>query len=135
MSLNFVPSPGTLLICNFDTGFRPPEMVKKRPVVVISPKRRRGNALCTVVPLSTTTPNPTESFHHQMDMTSLPGKYAENTTWAKCDMVATVSRERLDRVLIREKNGKRKYLAVQVTTEDLDAIRNGVIDALGLSQA
>ena len=136
MSLNFVPRPGTLLICNFDTGFRPPEMVKKRPVVVISPKRRRGNALCTVVPLSTTMPNPVEPFHHQMEARSLPGIYAENTTWAKCDMLATVSRERLDRVLIREKrNGKRRYLAVQVTTEDLDAIRSGVINALGLIQA
>ena len=41
-------------MCDFDTGFKAPEMVKKRPVVVISPRRRRSSAqFYTVVPLST----------------------------------------------------------------------------------
>ena len=39
--LPFQPKPGMLLMCDFDTGFRPPEMVKVRPVVVISPGRKR----------------------------------------------------------------------------------------------
>ncbi|MCY3689507.1 MAG: type II toxin-antitoxin system PemK/MazF family toxin [Gammaproteobacteria bacterium] len=133
MPLNFVPRPGTLLICDFDTGFRPPEMVKKRPVVVISPRRRRGNALCTVVPLSTTPPRPVEPFHHRMDARSLPGSYAMKETWAKCDLVATVARDRLDRVLIRENQSERReYVAMRITAEDLAAIRRGVAIALGL---
>ena len=59
--LTFHPKPGTLLICDFDRGFKAPEMVKKRPVVVISPRRRKSTPqLCTVVPLSSSAPNPVE---------------------------------------------------------------------------
>jgi mRNA interferase MazF len=46
---------GQILICDFSSGFVEPEMVKVRPVVVISPKPRKSiHSLCTVVPLSTT---------------------------------------------------------------------------------
>lgn len=44
-----------VLICDFTTGFQAPEMVKKRPVVVVSPRRRIGQ-VCTVVPLSSVAP-------------------------------------------------------------------------------
>ena len=43
MALNFHPEPGMVLICDFTTGFRVPEIVKRRPVVVISPRRRRAS--------------------------------------------------------------------------------------------
>ena len=36
MPITFHPSPGTVLICDFTTGFQPPEMVKRRHVVVVS---------------------------------------------------------------------------------------------------
>ena len=122
-----------VLICDFNTGFKPPEMIKRRPVVVISPRPRRTNQLCTIVPLSTTAPNPVEPFHHRMGPRSLPGKLARKETWAKCDMLATVSLERLDRVMIgREPGGKRIYIAQQVLDEDFEAIRRGVMIALGL---
>ena len=41
MPITFHPHPGTVLICDFFTGFQPPEMVKRRHVVVVSPRRRR----------------------------------------------------------------------------------------------
>ena len=126
--LTFHPEPGMLLICDFDTGFKAPEMVKKRPVVVISPRRRRSAAqLYTVVPLSTTAPNPVESFHHRMDPKSLPASLRSQDTWAKCDMLYTVSLNRLDRVRV-----KSTYSAPHVLAGDLDAIRRGVIEALKL---
>ena len=54
-------------------------------------------------------------------------------TWAKCDLVATVARDRLDRVLIRENQSERReYVAMRVTAEDLAAIRRRVAIALGL---
>ncbi|MEQ9178418.1 MAG: type II toxin-antitoxin system PemK/MazF family toxin, partial [Nitratireductor sp.] len=34
-------------MCDFNTGFRVPEMVKRRPVVVISPKIKARPRLCT----------------------------------------------------------------------------------------
>lgn len=133
MPLTFHPHPGMVLICDFNTGFKAPEMIKRRPVVVVSPRPRRSNQLCTIVPLSTTVPNPMEPFHHCMDPRSLPGKLARKETWAKCDMLATVSLERLDRVLVgKEPGGKRIYVAEQVLDEDLEAIRRGVMIALGM---
>lgn len=135
MPLTFHPHPGMVLICDFNTGFKAPEMIKRRPVVVISPRPRRYNRLCTVVPLSTTVPNPVELFHHRMDPGSLPGKLARKETWAKCDMLATVSLERLDRVMIGKNSyGKRTYVAERVLAEDLEAIRRGVMIALGITQ-
>ena len=134
MALYFHPNPGMLLMCDFSTGFRVPEMVKKRPVVVLSPRLRRTSGLCTVVPLSTALPDPVERFHHRMSEQSLPGNLATRETWAKCDMVTTVSLERLDRVLIgRNAVGKRIYVAERVTGEDLAAIRQCVTIALGLT--
>jgi mRNA interferase MazF len=122
-----------VLICDFNTGFKAPEMIKRRPVVVISPRPRRSNQLCTIVPLSTTAPNPVEPFHHRMDPRSLPGKLGRKETWAKCDMLATVSLERLDRVMAgKEPSGKRICVADPVTADDLEAIRRGVMTALGL---
>ena len=133
MPLTFHPKPGMVLICDFNTGFKAPEMIKRRPVVVISPRPRRSNRLCTIVPLSTTAPNPVEPFHHRMDPCSLPGKLARRETWAKCDMLATVSLERLDRVMVgKESGGKRIYVAEQILAEDLEAIRRGVMIALGI---
>jgi mRNA interferase MazF len=132
MPLNFHPRQGAVLICDF-TGFKVPEMVKRRPVVVISPRPRRTTQLCTIVPLSTTVPNPVEGFHHRLDPKSLPGKFAATETWAKCDMVATVSLERLDRVRIgKDANGKRLYAAEPVQADDLEAIQRAVLVALGM---
>jgi len=44
LALQFSPAPGAIVICDYSTGFRPPEMVKVRPVVVISPRRRTSNS-------------------------------------------------------------------------------------------
>src|SRR3972149_4640229 len=104
MALDFHPNAGTLLVCDF-SGFKEPEMVKTRPVVVISGRRRRVG-LVTIVPLSTTAPDPVEDHHHRMDPRSLPGKFAVRPTWAKCDMVATVATCRLDRIKIKGTDGK-----------------------------
>lgn len=132
MSLLFHPKPGNVLMCDFNTGFKPPEMVKVRPVVVISP-RRRSVELCTVVPLSTTAPNPVEAFHWEMAAQSLPGPFATNRTWAKCDMLATVGLGRLDRVRIgKDSNGNRIYTTHQVTAADLEGILKAVMVALGI---
>jgi uncharacterized protein YifN (PemK superfamily) len=56
MPLTYHPETGTILICDYNLGggFIEPEMVKRRPVVVISPRFRHRDWLCTVVPLSTT---------------------------------------------------------------------------------
>jgi len=132
MPLTFHPKPGMVLICDFTTGFKPPEMVKRRPVVVISPRPRRKTQLCIVVPLSSTPPVPVEGCHHRLDPESLPGQLSTKPTWAKCDMIATVSLDRLDRVKLgRDAKGKRLYSTQTVSAADFKEIQHSVIHALG----
>jgi uncharacterized protein YifN (PemK superfamily) len=128
--INFHPQPGTVLICDFD-GYRVPEMIKIRPVVVISPRRRDGTALCTVVPLSSTAPAPQQPWHHRIAPDAYPG--ARGLMWAKCDMLSTVAHARLDRVKVKHRDGRRTYEAVRMGDEDMAAIMAGVRIALGLS--
>lgn len=70
MALRFYPHPGMLLICDFDTGFIPQEMVKKRPVVILSPQWQNAQ-VCRVVPLSTREPHHLLDYHHKMSHVSL----------------------------------------------------------------
>ncbi|UTG93174.1 type II toxin-antitoxin system PemK/MazF family toxin [Geobacter sulfurreducens] len=133
MPITFHPDNGSILMCDFSSGFNPPEIVKKRPVVVMSP-RRNNSQLCTVVPLSTTAPNPIENHHHRLDPASLPRSLRHQETWAKCDMLMTVSLSRLDRIRDgRGPNGTRKYITGKLTPADFKAIRIGVLYALGLN--
>lgn len=97
MALNFHPNPGTLLVCDFH-GLSAPEMVKTRPVIVISPRLRRSTGLCTLVPLSTTPPKPVLPWHCKLQLEEpLSPNWNASDIWAKCDMLYTMRFERLDR--------------------------------------
>jgi len=98
MPLAYHPKIGEILLCDYETGFIPPEMTKRRPVVTISPRLRRRDNLVTVIPLSTTAPNWIENYHCEIELLQvLPKPFDSKIMWAKCDMVATVARTRLDR--------------------------------------
>ncbi|PVM84219.1 type II toxin-antitoxin system PemK/MazF family toxin [Caulobacter endophyticus] len=125
MALLYQPRPGEVVMCDFQ-GYVAPEMIKRRPVVVLA-RNRRNRQLVTVVPLSTTAPNPLEAYHHQLAQSPLPNAQGI-ACWAKCDMVATVSLARLDRC----KAGRGKYVAPMLPTPDLASIRAGVAIALGV---
>ncbi len=132
MNIKFHPVRGAVLMCDFDTGFRPPEMVKCRPVVILSHRHRE---VCTLVPLSGTEPKPIEACHHEMSPESLPTKFRSEKMWAKCDMVTTVALDRLDRVHEGRNaaTGQRSYFTGCVVDSDLNAIRRCVLHVLGLS--
>ncbi|MEI6730857.1 MAG: type II toxin-antitoxin system PemK/MazF family toxin, partial [Pseudomonadota bacterium] len=49
MAIKYHPNPGTVLTCDF-SGMIEPEMIKERPVVVISPRLCSRTGLCTIVP-------------------------------------------------------------------------------------
>ncbi|VVO66950.1 hypothetical protein PS874_00962 [Pseudomonas fluorescens] len=116
-----------MLICDF-RGYEVPEMVKIRPVVVIR-KHRANSLLVTVVPLSTTAPDHMLEYHLELQ-SHLQG--ASPVCWAKCDMVATVSLSRLDRIRRRDRQGKRVYVISQLDTDEFYAIKVAVRKALGL---
>ena len=130
MPLLFQPKPRSVVFCDF-TGFIEPEIIKRRPVVVLA-VHKRNSKLVTVVPLSATAPDPVEAHHYRLKQNPLPGAQ-EKVVWAKCDMVAVVSTERLDLVHTgRGRDGKRQYLRLQIGQDQFDAIRYGVASALGL---
>ncbi len=118
MAILFHPKPGHVLICDYETGFVPPEMVKRRRVVVISPYQRNKRGLCTVVPLSTSMPEIIEDFHHRITAGTYPFFSMERDVWAKADMLATVSLTRLDRIRVGG-----AFLAPSINIKDLGEIR------------
>ncbi len=130
MPLTFHPDRGTILICDFATGFRPPEMVKVRPVVIISP-RRRSSQLATIVPLSSTEPKPVAPWHWPVPVGLYPP--ARGPMWGKADVVTTVALERLDRVKVRDADGRRSYATFHLTPGQLAELRAAVRAALGFT--
>lgn len=127
MSISFHPKRGTVLMCDFSTGFKAPEMVKRRHVVVVSPRYRRHTGLCIVVPFSTVPPHEAEPHHVEIPA----GRYEffdlVKSTWAKGDMLTCVSFGRLDRVFL---DGR--YTAPELRPEDFRAIQQCVAHALQL---
>ena len=133
MALTYYPRIGEVLLCDYATGFVAPEMVKRRPVVVISPRLRRRGELVAVVPLSTTDPDPVDAYHCRIEMERpLPAPFASPVMWAKCDMVATVARLRLDRFRAGRAGSSRIYVSGQLDEQQIRAVRRGVLCGLGL---
>jgi uncharacterized protein YifN (PemK superfamily) len=126
MAIAFFPKPGTVLICDFQ-GYIVPEIIKRRPVVVISPTHLKRPKLFTVVPLSTTAPDPVLKYHYKLIGNPVPGGEPVEV-WAKCDLVATVSVERLDRV----KLGRGRYEVGHISMEQVRAIRRAALVAIGV---
>jgi mRNA interferase MazF len=127
MPIKFFPRAGQLFVCDF-TSFREPEMTKKRPVIVISPKLPFRSGIVTVVPISTTAPKHDLPFVVALSRNYHPTDETSPATWAKCDMVTNLSLERLDAFKV----GRRKYAYPTLSPEDLLAVREGVIHGLGL---
>lgn len=108
-------------------------MTKIRLCVVVSPRLKRRNNLCTVVPLSTTPPNPAEEYHHLVTLPrNIPG-YEGVEKWAKCDMLATVGFPRLTMPYEQRVpyDSGRKFISVRLGDGDLAAVLNCVRRALG----
>ncbi len=130
------PEIGTVMTCDFNAGFREPEMVKHRPVVVISPKIVARPGLCTVVALSTTAPDPVMQYHRQIDIRPrLPARWDSDGVWVKGDMIAAVGFHRLDFLRYgKDVQGRRLYHYSPVSDENLRVIRACVLSGMGLAQ-
>lgn len=111
-------------------GFVPPEMVKARPVVVLSTVT---SGLFVVTPLSTTKPEPVKSFHYELRWdTPLPGWEGNSSCWVKGDMIYTVSQKRVDFLKTRynRKNRKREPIRRYLSEDQWQGVRNAVREAL-----
>jgi uncharacterized protein YifN (PemK superfamily) len=133
MAISFHPGYGTILYCSFNHQ-NEPEMVKDRPVIVLS--RKNGNVqLCTVVPLSGTEPITMHPWHHKMTREKLPPALQSNDWWAKCDCLTTVAFFRLDRIKAGKdpRTGRRIFCTPKVYGADLEAVKRAAIQHLGFS--
>jgi len=137
MALQFPVASKTILLCDFSMGgFKPPEMVKRRPAVVLVGRLPRRDGLVTVVPLSGTPSDPRNEYHCRIELDQpLPPPFSETVWWAKADMAVAVSAKRLDLFRTdRDQNGKRKYLSsLKVTDEVFETIRVAVRKGFGLA--
>jgi mRNA interferase MazF len=130
MPIKFHPRVGEVLNCDY-RGLIYPEMDKPRPVVVVSPDDFKRDYLCTVVPLSTTPPPHIEKYHYvfERDPCLSPGTAK---VWAKCDMIMTVSFQRLSGQWNEKVDGKRVYIKSYLTDEEMSCIRKCILYAVGL---
>ena len=136
MAIQYPVAPRTILLCDYAAGgFKPPEMVKRRPAVVLSPRLPHRDGLCAVVPLSTTAPERSVAYVVRLNLaTPLPAPFDAVTCWAKCDLVATVGFFRLDLFhTSRGPEGKRRYLHPKLDEEQFAAVRSGVLAGLGFA--
>lgn len=135
MAIQEHPAIGTLLTCNFDAGFKEPEMIGRRLVVVVSPKIKARWGLCSVIPLSLTAPYPAMPYHAQITFDPpLPDSWGNQPRWVKGDMITSVAYHRLDFVrLCKDRAGKRLYRMETLPPADMKVIQGCLLSSLGLA--
>ena len=139
MAINHHPKAGQILLCDFSQGFKEPEMIKKRPVLVITPPFSERPNLVTVLALSTKQPNKIMNYHYKIPKNSMPqiDKYQSSETWLKGDMIYTVGFHRLERIKLgkRDKNtGKRVYFDNKLGREQMREIYSCALYGLNLGR-
>ncbi len=136
MALTFHPKAGQILMCDF-SGFEVPEIVKVRPVLVITPPHKGGSKLVTVVPLSTRAPDPVMPYHFRLPKQCLPRTafFHGKESWLKGDMVYTVGFHRLDLIKLGGRNpatGKREYYRNKLGRDHMAEIYKCVLHGLNM---
>ena len=125
--LKFQPKVGSVVYCDY-VGFVAPEMVKKRPVIVIS-KHKHHSKLLSVVPISTVSPDKIFDYHIEMDPQFCTLYLSGRKCWVKCDMFNVISLERLN--LIRDKKSGLRH-APNVGADLLQKIKEAIRTVHGL---
>jgi len=134
MAIREHPLKGSILYCDFNQGFTEPEMVKRRPIIVISPKIKGRDGLCTVVALSTTPPHPIMPYHAQLDINPpLPSYFDSKGVWIKGDMVYSVGFQRLDLISFgKDPTGKRVYYLSTISLDQLKIVQSCILRGMGM---
>lgn len=115
-----------MLVADF-RGFEPPEICKKRPVIVVSPRLPNRGDLVAVVPTSTTAPRKEMPYHVRLSRNYAPWDAGGGPVWAKCDLLMNIGLHRLDGFKV----GRRAWETPQISEQDLERVRAGVMAALG----
>lgn len=133
MTVILHPAPGTIVRVDLSNGFRPPEMVKRRPAIVLSPEISGRPNLCSIVPLSTTAPKHPAPHHCVIKLDPpLPAPYDSPEMWVKGDIVLTVAFHRLRLLFSGWDHGQRVYDVRVLDAENLAHVKECVRSGLGL---
>ncbi len=131
MAIAFAPKRGAILLCDFDAARIPPEIDKRRQVVVVSStalNHRHGTAsgLCTVVPTSSKPPG----TQGPEDILIPCGKYWSFTvdSWVRCKLIATVSHSRLFPLLRQGRPTTSEFLGI----DDMRLVEAGLRHVLAI---
>lgn len=128
--IKFQPRVGTVVRCDFK-GMIEPEMVKMRDVVVVA-RHPRNQRLVTIVPLSASQPLRPEPYHYELPSDPRPEGDSMRPIWAKCDMIYTLSIDRLEMHYTRTRRGGRQLAKVFLSAIDMDAIKKCIASAINL---
>ena len=142
MAVRYPPDTSDILVCHFVQaqegslrGSVVPEMVKTRPVAVVSAPGYAGYDRCIVVCLSTTAPRRLKPWHYEITWeTLLPSPYDRSAIcWALGDQIYTVSYKRLSLFSGgKDSQGKRLYLKRSLSPEQMVGVRSAIRAALFL---
>lgn len=129
MALGFHPRAGEVFMCDFK-GFEEPEMVKPRPVIVVSPRLPHRSSIVAIVPISLTAPTHNLPFCFKLSRNYHPKEPDDLPCWAKADMLLNIGLYRLTAFKV----GRRKYEYPTLSAEDLAGVRHAVLCGLGLDR-
>lgn len=129
MALLFHPRAGQIFVCDF-SGFREPEMVKMRPVIVVSPRLPHRSEIVAIVPISLTPPKHGFPFCYRLSQNYHPEEASDLPCWAKADMLLNIGSYRLSAFKV----GRRKYAYPTLTQADLAGVRHAILCGLGLDR-
>lgn len=130
MAINYSPKVGELLFCDFGKlsnsendvdGHLPPEMTKKRAVIVLNGKIGK---CCVVIPISSTKDINAirKGVHVPIADIEVSGVLKPRERWAKANMIATVSRLRLH----KPAGGITKHLSRESVTKVQIAVMKSI---------
>lgn len=127
MPLPYFPRMGQILVCDF-SGFKEPEMVKPRPVIIVSPRLPYRSEIVAIVPISTSAPRHDLPFVVRLSKNYHPQEPDDHPCWAKCDMPVNIALRRLNGFKV----GRRRWENPRASDADLAAVRRGVLHGLGM---
>ena len=94
--MRYQPNKNSIAWCDFK-GLEIPEIIKKRPVVIIK-KHKQNSRLVYVLPISNTVPEPMRPYHFKINEGFCKEYFNAEPHYVKIDMIYTVSIARLDSV-------------------------------------
>jgi uncharacterized protein YifN (PemK superfamily) len=129
MALLFHPRAGQVFMCDF-SGHKVPEMVKPRPVIIVSPRLPHRSAIVAIVPISLTPPKHSLPFCFRLSRNYHPEEPDDLPCWAKADMLLNLGTYRLTAFKV----GRRKYAYPTLSGDDLAGVRHAILCGLGLDR-